>query len=57
MPQSERQFQADITRRYHALCSHYGLSYSRNNLGVAHENGLWKAPMAISNGGSSRRCC
>ena len=32
-------FAADITRRYHALCCHYGLAYSRNNRGVAHENG------------------
>ena len=37
-------FSADITRRYHALCSHYGLSYSRNNLGVAHENGCVESP-------------
>ena len=37
-------FSADITRRYHALCSHYGLSYSRNNLGVAHENGRVESP-------------
>ena len=37
-------FSADITRRYHALCSHYGLAYSRNNLGVAHENGRVESP-------------
>lgn len=33
------QFTADITRRYEALCAHYNLAYSRNNLGRAHENG------------------
>lgn len=27
------------TRRYEALCSHYGMRPSRNNLGVSHENG------------------
>ena len=37
-------FSADITRRYHALCSHCGLAYSRNNLGVAHENGRGESP-------------
>jgi hypothetical protein len=34
----------DITPRYQALCSHYGLSPSRNNRGVAHENGIVEAP-------------
>ncbi|MBF0371783.1 MAG: IS21 family transposase [Alphaproteobacteria bacterium] len=29
----------DITRRYDALCAHYGMRASRNNRGVAHENG------------------
>ena len=37
-------FAADITRRYHALCHHYGLAYSRNNRGVAHENGRVESP-------------
>ncbi|WP_231596554.1 IS21 family transposase [Synechococcus sp. CBW1108] len=37
-------FSADITPRYHALCSHYGLAYSRNNCGVAHENGRVESP-------------
>ena len=37
-------FSADITRRYHALCSHYGLAYSSNNLGVAHENVRVESP-------------
>ena len=29
----------DLTRRYDALCAHYGMQPSRNNRGVAHENG------------------
>ena len=29
----------DVTRRYEALCAHYGMMPSRNNPGVAHENG------------------
>ena len=30
---------ADLTQRYEALCAHYGMTPSRNNRGVAHENG------------------
>ena len=29
----------DLTCRYDALCAHYGMEPSRNNTGVAHENG------------------
>ena len=29
----------DLTQRYEALCAHYGMTPSRNNRGVAHENG------------------
>ena len=29
----------DLTRRYEAFCSHYGMTPTRNNLGVSHENG------------------
>lgn len=29
----------DLTSRYEALCTHYGMTPSRNNPGVAHENG------------------
>ena len=29
----------DLTRRYDALCAHYGMEPSRNNPGLAHENG------------------
>lgn len=30
---------ADATRRYAALCAHYGMTATRNNRGEAHENG------------------
>jgi hypothetical protein len=29
----------DQTRRYEALCAHYEMTPTRNNTGVAHENG------------------
>jgi hypothetical protein len=29
----------DLTRQYDALCAHYGMDPTRNNRGVAHENG------------------
>jgi hypothetical protein len=29
----------DLTGRYEVLCAHYGMTISRNNRGVAHENG------------------
>lgn len=31
--------EADLTRRYEALCAHYRMMPTRNNRGVAHENG------------------
>lgn len=31
--------QEDLTRRYEELCAHYGMTPTRNNPGVAHENG------------------
>ena len=34
-----RDAREDLTRRYDALCAHYGMDPSRNNRGVAHENG------------------
>jgi hypothetical protein len=34
-----RDAQEDLTRRYEELCAHYGMMPSRNNRGVAHENG------------------
>lgn len=30
---------ADLTTRYDALCQHYGMEPTRNNKGIAHENG------------------
>ncbi|MFC6622016.1 IS21 family transposase [Novosphingobium panipatense] len=30
---------ADLTTRYDALCEHYGMTPTRNNRGIAHENG------------------
>ena len=34
----------DQTRRYEALCAHYGMQPTRNNRGVAHENGAIESP-------------
>jgi hypothetical protein len=34
-----REAQEDLTRRYQALMRHYGMQPSRNNPGLAHENG------------------
>ena len=33
----------DLTARYEALCAHYGMQPTRNNRGVAHENGAIEA--------------
>jgi hypothetical protein len=35
----DRDAEADLTRRYEALCAHYGMTPTRNNAGLAHENG------------------
>ncbi len=35
----DREAEDDLTRRYEELCAHYGMTPSRNNPGVAHENG------------------
>jgi len=35
-----REAQDDLTRRYEGLCAHYGMTPSRNNPGIAHENGV-----------------
>lgn len=40
----ERTAQADLTDRFGALCSHYGMTPSRNTRGVAHENGSIEGP-------------
>jgi hypothetical protein len=34
----------DLTSRYDGLCLHYGMQPSRNNRGVAHENGSIESP-------------
>ena len=33
-----------MTERYQALCAHYGMTASRNNRGLAHENGSIEGP-------------
>jgi hypothetical protein len=35
----DRDAQKDLTRRYEELCAYYGMTPTRNNPGVAHENG------------------
>lgn len=35
----DREAKDDITRRYEAFCAHYRMTPTRNNRGVAHENG------------------
>ena len=39
-----RQEQHDFTERYADLCQHYGVKPTRNNRGIAHENGAIEAP-------------
>ena len=34
----------DVTGRYRALCEHYGMEATRNNRGLAHENGSIEGP-------------
>ena len=36
--------QADLTKRYDALIAHYGMTATRNNPGLAHENGSIESP-------------
>lgn len=40
----DAEARADLTRRYDALCDHYGMTPTRNNRGVAHENGGIESP-------------
>src|SRR3982074_1804487 len=35
----DREAKDDLTRRYEELCAHYAMTPTRNNPGVAHENG------------------
>lgn len=39
-----RDERIDLTARYEALCAHYGMQATRNNRGVAHENGAIEGP-------------
>jgi len=39
----DRNARDDLTRRYEDLCAHYGMTPTRNNRGVAHENGAIEA--------------
>jgi len=38
------EVEEDWTERYAALCAHYGMAASRNNRGLAHENGAVEGP-------------
>src|SRR5271163_4368607 len=40
----DKDAREDLTTRYDALCAHYGMEASRNNRGVAHENGSIESP-------------
>jgi transposase InsO family protein len=40
----DKDAREDLTGRYDALCAHYGMQPSRNNRGVAHENGAIESP-------------
>ena len=40
----DRTAQDDLTRRYDELCAHYRMTPTRNNVGVAHENGAIEGP-------------
>lgn len=40
----DRQAREDLTKRYDALCAHYGMEPTRNNRGLAHENGAIEGP-------------
>ena len=42
----EQDAAADLTQRYEALCGHYGMTPTRNNPGIAHENGAIEGPHA-----------
>jgi hypothetical protein len=40
----DKQARHDLTRRYDDLCRHYGMTPTRNNAGIAHENGAIEGP-------------
>jgi hypothetical protein len=39
-----KEQQEDLTQRYRSLMDHYGMEPSRNNAGIAHENGSIESP-------------
>ena len=39
-----KESQQDVTTRYEALCAHYQMAPTRNNLGASHENGSIESP-------------
>ena len=39
-----RDARIDLTARYEGLCAHYGMEPTRNNRGLAHENGSIESP-------------
>ena len=43
----ENAAKADLAERYEALCAHYGMTPTRNNRGVAHENARSKRRTGI----------
>lgn len=40
----DQSAQTDLTDRFDALCRHYGMTPTRNNKGIAHENGSIESP-------------
>ena len=40
----DKDARQDLTRRYEELCGHYGMTPTRNNVGIAHENGSIEGP-------------
>lgn len=40
----DKEAREDLTRRYEDLCGHYAMTPSRNNAGIAHENGAIEGP-------------
>jgi hypothetical protein len=40
----DQDARADLTHRYDALCEHYAMEPTRNNRGIAHENGAIESP-------------
>lgn len=40
----DKDAREDLTRRYEEFCAHYGMTPTRNNRGIAHENGSVEGP-------------